>query len=165
MSTTTYVIVPAPGHYGDSDRVYSAHSSAASARRALRKAGHRFVCRESYLRRGVLGVAATLSVPDTQRDLRAKERKARASNAAREARGEPTSWTYVLGGNVRVDVRSAVRDYVERGGSPPSVQSLVRGHWKRQPHGPELSLRKWIHVEPYWRGPEDAPIVAARRTL
>lgn len=52
MSTTTYVIVPAPGHYGDSDRVYSAHSSAASARRALRKAGHRFVCRESYLHRG-----------------------------------------------------------------------------------------------------------------
>lgn len=119
----------------------------------------------TLLARLVLGVAATLSVPDTQRDVRAKERKARASNAAREARGEPTSWTYVLGGNVRVDVRSAVRDYVERGGSPPSVQSLVRGHWKRQPHGPELSLRKWIHVEPYWRGPEDAPIVAARRTI
>jgi len=52
MSTTTYVIVPAPGHYGDVDRVYSAHASTAAARRALRAAGARFVCRESSLRRG-----------------------------------------------------------------------------------------------------------------
>jgi hypothetical protein len=41
---------------------------------------------------------------------------------------------------------------------PPSVQCLVRGHWKRQPCGHELQDRKWIQIEPYWRGPEDAPI-------
>lgn len=113
----------------------------------------------------VLGVAATLSVPDTQRDLRAAERKAAAKNERRASRGEPTSWTYVLGRDVKVDVRSAVSDYVANGGASPSVQSLVRGHWKRQPHGPELSQRKWIHIEPYWRGPEDAPIVVPRRSI
>lgn len=117
------------------------------------------------LARLVIGVAAMLSIPDTQRDVRRSERKARERLAERAQRGEPTSWTYVLGGNVRVDVRDAVREYVERGGSTPSVQSLVRGHWKRQPHGPDLSQRKWIHVEPYWRGPEDAPIVVSRRTM
>lgn len=52
MSKTTYVIVPAPGHYGDCDRVYSSHTTATGARRALRAAGARFVCRESALRRG-----------------------------------------------------------------------------------------------------------------
>ena len=28
----------------------------------------------------------------------------------------------------------------------------VGGHWKRQPHGPGGTLRRWIHVAPYWRG-------------
>lgn len=36
--------------------------------------------------------------------------------------------------------------------------SASRGHHKRQAHGTGGLLRKWIHVEPYWRGGEDAPI-------
>ncbi|MCV9964299.1 hypothetical protein OIU34_20645 [Pararhizobium sp. BT-229] len=35
----------------------------------------------------------------------------------------------------------------------------VRGHWKSQTHGPSGSLRKIIHVEPYWRGKDTAEIV------
>jgi hypothetical protein len=67
--------------------------------------------------------------------------------------------TFKLSRDVRVDVRKAVRDYVEgRTNRGPTVQILVRGHWKSQVHGPERSQRKMIHVEPYWRGPEDAPV-------
>lgn len=66
--------------------------------------------------------------------------------------------TYRLIGDVKVDVRKAVAEYVRHGGKSPTVQSMVRGHWKHQTHGPGGTKRKLIHVEPYWRGPEDAPI-------
>ena len=74
-------------------------------------------------------------------------------------RGEPQTWTFQLARDVKIDCRAAVRDYV-RGlaASSPVVQSLVRGHWKRQPHGPGGTERKTIFIEPYWRGPEEAPI-------
>lgn len=43
-------------------------------------------------------------------------------------------------------------------GNPLIVRTLVAGHWKQQPCGPKQSERKLIRVEPYWRGPLDAPI-------
>lgn len=59
-----------------------------------------------------------------------------------------------------VDCRPAVKDYLTSlDGSPPLYQTLVRGHYKRQAHGPGASMRKVIWIEPYWRGPEDADIV------
>jgi hypothetical protein len=72
---------------------------------------------------------------------------------------------YCLRRQVKVDVRQAVTDYVRGGGSSPSIQIMVRGHWKHQAHGPGLSLRKRIHVEPYWRGPEDGPIALRPHVL
>lgn len=88
------------------------------------------------------------------------------SQVARMRRGkEPRAWTFRLARNVVVDCRPAVRAYVEHGGRHPTVQSLVRGHHKRQPCGPGGTARKWIHVEPYWRGPEDAPIAVRSHVL
>lgn len=60
---------------------------------------------------------------------------------------------------VSVDARVAVRAFAAEGGRSPVVRSCVRGHWKMQPHGPQRSERKRIHVEPYWRGPDGAPEV------
>lgn len=37
---------------------------------------------------------------------------------------------------------------------------IVRGHWKQQRVGPEGARRKLIFVEPYWKGPPDAPVLA-----
>ncbi len=76
----------------------------------------------------------------------------------RSRRGEPETNTFRLTRDVQVDVREAVRAYVRGRGQSPRVQSLVRGHWKRQPCGESASQRAWIFVEPYWRGPEAAPI-------
>lgn len=68
--------------------------------------------------------------------------------------------TFKLGKPLRIDCRRAVRDYVEgRRGGPPSVRTLVRGHFKTQRHGPGNSLVKVIWREPYERGPADAPIL------
>lgn len=74
-------------------------------------------------------------------------------------RGAPETWTFRLTRDVKVDCRAAIRDYV-RGVTPttPTVQLLVRGHWKEQSYGPGGKDRRAIFVEPYWRGPEDAPI-------
>lgn len=115
------------------------------------------------LGRLVLGIAAELSSPEERE--RAERARSKAAKRAAGRDGPPTAWTYVLGRSVAVDARGVVTDYIAGGGAPPSVQSLVRGHWKRQPHGPERSLRRWIHVEPYWRGPEDAPIVARQHRI
>lgn len=60
---------------------------------------------------------------------------------------------------VTVDVKDAVREYVSVGGRSPKVQTLVRGHWKRQAYGANKAQRKMIHVEPYWRGPLDGPVL------
>lgn len=36
------------------------------------------------------------------------------------------------------------------------IKHVVRGHWKWQPYGEGRALRKRIHVDHYWRGPEGA---------
>jgi len=61
--------------------------------------------------------------------------------------------------DVKVDCRVTIAAYIagQRRASP-TVQTLVRGHFKRVAHGTGRADRKWIHVEPYWRGPEDAPV-------
>lgn len=64
--------------------------------------------------------------------------------------------------DVRVDCRSWVGDYVAGNGTKVGVQFLVRGHHKRQVCGRGRVDRKWIHIEPYWKGDRDAPI--AQRT-
>jgi hypothetical protein len=73
----------------------------------------------------------------------------------------PPFKSWFLGRDIELDDRviGAVRAYAREGGSSPKVQSLVSGHWKRQQHGPNRSLRKLIHVAPYWRGPLDAPVL------
>lgn len=79
--------------------------------------------------------------------------------------GEPSSWTFRLSRNVNVNCVDAIRGWANGTGSQLTLQSLVRGHWKMQPFGPGRSERKAIHVEPYWRGPEDAPIAVRNHRL
>lgn len=75
-----------------------------------------------------------------------------------DARGNPRVWTFKLTRPVKVDVRPAIRAYVAGGGRSPTVQLLVRGHHRRVRTGPGRAEVRWAQVEPYWRGPEDAPV-------
>jgi hypothetical protein len=78
---------------------------------------------------------------------------------------EPSAWTFKLTRDVRGDCRAWVGEYITGNRRSLVVQSLVRGHHKSQPHGPGNALRKWIHIEPYWRGPEDAPVAMRAHVL
>lgn len=102
---------------------------------------------------------------DSYQQIPLKNKRLRGKN--RGVSGDPAIRQYVIGRPVKVDARKAVREYVESGarGSSVSVQILVRGHWKNQPCGHQASERKFIHIEPYWRGPEDAPIAVRPHLL
>jgi hypothetical protein len=69
-----------------------------------------------------------------------------------EARPRP----YLVGRHIPIDPnleRAASEESHAKRGSP-QVASYVRGHWKRQPYGPEAALRKLIWLQPYWRNLE-----------
>lgn len=91
----------------------------------------------------------------------------RAALASRQARAGkvPSEWCFELRRPVQIDCRPALLEHIETGSRAAKIQSLVRGHHKRQRCGPGGTQRKWIHIEPYWRGPEDAPIALRPHTL
>ena len=73
---------------------------------------------------------------------------------------EPECRVYRVGKPIQLDVRPAIQDYLngKRHGASPTVQFVVRGHWRNQACGPKLSSHKTIWIQPYWKGPEEAPI-------
>lgn len=109
------------------------------------------------LGRLVLGICASVGGKE-RRDL--KLLNGRKGKKGKRRKGKPEVRIFQLGKDIQLDCRPAVKDYLTgRTSSEPTVQSLVAGHWKRQPHGPKREQRKWVWIEPYWRGPEDGPIV------
>lgn len=78
---------------------------------------------------------------------------------------EPKVWTIRLSRTVRVDARQYVREYLGGTRGSIKVQYMRRGHWRNQPHGPNRSLRKFIHIEPHWVGPDDAPIAVRSHSI
>lgn len=72
----------------------------------------------------------------------------------------PPHRVIIVGRPLNYSMAPAVRAECKGGRSAPSVQTLVRGHRKRQVCGTGRIGRKVIWVEPYWRGPENAPILA-----
>ena len=111
-------------------------------------------------RRLMLGICLWCSDPKNLGEPRPSHR--RTTERGRAGDDLPDFKTWYLGREVKLDnnVIEAVRSFSREGGSSPKVQSLVSGHWKRQAHGPARSLRKLVHVEPYWRGPLDAPVIS-----
>jgi len=104
----------------------------------------------------VLGTLIELDAPAQKEMVRQGPPPPKQKNKREQP--TPRAWVFELRRDVKVDARAWVREYVAKGGKSPSVQVLVRGHHKRQPWGKGRTMRKWIHVEPYWRGDEDAPI-------
>jgi hypothetical protein len=71
----------------------------------------------------------------------------------------PKVMRFKLGEPLKLDCRPALREYVRTGKRSPNVRVLVRGHYKLQAHGTGRELRKVIWVKPYWRGPDEAPVL------
>lgn len=63
----------------------------------------------------------------------------------------------------RVTVVQLRRTHAPQGHSESIVewshQWVVRGHWRRQPCGIDRSERRMVWINPYVKGPEDAPLV------
>jgi hypothetical protein len=81
---------------------------------------------------------------------------------AKRAGKQPETRIYTVGRPVKLDFRLVLKQYIEGtrlSKSPLTVQRLVAGHHKWQPHGPGNTQRKWIFIHPYWQGPETASIV------
>jgi hypothetical protein len=64
----------------------------------------------------------------------------------------------VVGGNYTIQRLNVDASGKTGTGSKWNVRSLTSGHWKRQACGEKGKERKLIWIEPYWRGPEAAPI-------
>lgn len=82
---------------------------------------------------------------------------ARAPNVKRKSGGqvELRANVFKLGKPLKLDLRPQIREFVtgrSSGGGVPSVSTMVRGHWKKQAHGPGRTLRKNIAIAPYFRG-------------
>lgn len=119
----------------------------------------------ALLGRLVINICLAMSNPDNVRGPKARN-KPRSTGKRREAEA-PEIRTFQLGKPITLDCREAIRDYVlhgtkKRNGTTPAVQVLVRGHWK-----PRLAARVGhpVWIEPYWRGPEDAPILTRPHML
>ena len=83
----------------------------------------------------------------------------RASLGSPRAGTPPISTLWKFFKPIKVDVRRQIQDYLhERTDKKVTTKTFVSGHWKMQPHGPGMTLRRYQSVEGYWRGPEDAPI-------
>lgn len=112
----------------------------------------------ALLLRLLLGSVVELDQPRHREVVRRGPPAPKVPGKKRHA-GPPSCWAFDLRRDTRVDLRPWVKNYLDGGtGSSPGVQILVRGHHKRQRCGKGGLERKWIHIEPYWRGPEDAPV-------
>jgi hypothetical protein len=108
-------------------------------------------------------VAGLLLALQHQDNFKSKTTPARSSKNPRDP-GEPAHRVVFVGKPLKVDCRPSIGDYIRNGspkrkGAPPSVQFIVRGHYKRQVVGIGRSGRKVIWISPFWKGDTDAPIL------
>jgi hypothetical protein len=116
-------------------------------------------------RKLILGLCLYLSDPSKLGEPRGqKKKKGKPAQRQRMPGQLPQATTYVIGREIDLDknVVVGIREYVLHGRKAPAVQYIVSGHWKMQPYGPGRAERKLIRIEPYWRGPVDAPILSHR---
>ena len=102
----------------------------------------------------IVGVCLTLSDPKKVREAK-RTKKSKRNARGRGTASLPMTRNFVVGQPIKLRCRDTLKEWVKKGnrkGVSPNVQTLVRGHWKMQPYGPRNSLRKLIHLEPFWRG-------------
>jgi len=64
----------------------------------------------------------------------------------------------MLGGNIYIDRSKEQTESGNKGIRKIKVRTLVSGHWRNQAKGKGRMERERIWIEPFWRGPEFAPV-------
>jgi hypothetical protein len=121
----------------------------------------------ALMQRLVAGLLLAMQSPENFK-ARSVARVIAARKGGRE--GAPEHRYIHVGRSLIIDLREQVKNYLrhgsnKRGHGPPTVQVLVRGHYRRQVHGEGRLLRKVIWIEPFWRGPEEAVISVRPKKL
>jgi hypothetical protein len=90
----------------------------------------------------------------------------RVSGKKARVKNSPEFRVFTMGSPVSVDVRPALKEYLSgHKSTTPSVQFLVRGHWRHQAYGEQRLLRKLLWIEPFWKGPDGSLITSKTYTL
>jgi hypothetical protein len=97
-----------------------------------------------------------LSQRATEGGVAVSERKSKK----REGDEFPQYRSFEVTSSIKINMTETIREYVKHGGSSPTVQTYVQGHWKRVPYGPGATQRKLTHVQAYWRGDLNSPVSA-----
>jgi hypothetical protein len=116
---------------------------------------------EMLLYRLVVNVCVAMENPD---NFKAPKNE-HSSKPRREQKVPPDNRIFKLGKPLELDLRPKLKEYLSHGskrreGAPPSVQFLVRGHWKMQVHGKGRLERKRIWITPFWKGPDGTPVLS-----
>lgn len=113
----------------------------------------------------VIGACLSMSDPHTFRE-RQRTRERASPFKPKYLRGLPLVHVFELGRPVKIDCWDAMDAFCTGDAKRMrNVQWPVRGHWRNQACGPNFSLRKPVQIEPYWKGPEDAPILVRPHKL
>jgi hypothetical protein len=107
----------------------------------------------------VLNTCLMVADPDQVKPLGFSHKRHVAKQGRRS--GPPEQRVFQVGRPINLDCRDAIQEYIEgeRTARELKVQSLTRGYFRQQPHGPKFSLRRKQWIQPHWRGPADAPIL------
>jgi hypothetical protein len=98
--------------------------------------------------------------------LRTNRNPKQRSKAQRALNQLPHCTVRRLGGKIVVDRTMSVEALLQSNdGKALNVRVLVAGHHKWQACGKNWKERKRILIEPYWRGPDDAPLSESRHRL
>lgn len=120
------------------------------------------------VRRIVAGLLLAMQVPGSS-----KERSVQGRRSNPRDRGEPGHRLVVVGSPITVDARPALAAYLageplghaRRRTGVGALQWLVRGHWRRQAHGPKRGLRRLTWIEPHWAGSADGQIISKPKVV
>lgn len=119
--------------------------------------GWSLVVRAAWMLMDSPGITQTDEVAASKTELR-RERNARAAEARPQIAGPPAVRVVDLR---RRQTQGAVRREEHAGQDGRRVYTCrwtVKGHTRRQRHGPGNTLTKRIYIEPHLQGPHDAPI-------
>jgi hypothetical protein len=119
--------------------------------------------------RALVNILLCVAVQLAERNFeRAPAKKAPKGKRWRAPKQQPVTTDYVLGRDIRVTGPNLapVVEAICRGEKKFGLkQWMVRGHKREQAHGPRHSLRKTIWIQPFWKGPVDAPILKRSHEL
>lgn len=111
--------------------------------------------RENFIRNYVRGVCLALH---DRKHIR--ERSWGGKSSQRDTKEPVNPRHYTLSRPVQVDFRGEVKArLLGQKKASPTVQWLVRGHWRNQVCGAGMRDRRPTWIEPYWKGPEGTRVL------